>query len=417
MPPIQFTCFLRAFAGAMVGLTSVAFFGGCDSVPPAPPIRTVAEDAVDQPLRASSADDIDVFNRGDALFDVAFNERDGLGPLYVRAACSACHAEAGRGPGLVEKMAPIDPAASPSALPYGPTMRPFVTAGATTPLVPPAGDWGQPLMRSLRNGPALWGRGYIEAIADSEIERVEQEQALRSDAIHGRINRVTYHSTGPSNSMFGSRELGQTDLIGRFGLKARVATVDDFTADALQGDMGITSPMRSKELANPDGLTDDAKPGVDVLLDIVDLIAGYVRRIEIPKRTAEAPTPEAMGLFDHALCSVCHVPALRTRDDYPIAALAGIDAPVYSDLLLHDMGDALADGVRDENATGREWRTVPLVGLRFFRAYLHDGRAHSIDDAIRLHAGPGSQANEAVARYQALGEGQRAALARFVLSL
>ena len=399
------------------GMVVVCGAAGCESPSTRRPDRIVAEDAVDLPLAGASAEDLKIFRDGDALFDVTFGARDGLGPLFIRSNCSACHAEAGRGPGLVEKMAPVDPAVGGEPLPYGPTIRPYVTGTATTPLVPPPDGWGQPLQRSRRLGPALWGRGYVEAVADAEIERLAAEQAARPDAIHGRINRVTYHSAAADDPGFQGHAAGDAGLIGRFGLKARVATISDFTADAFQGDMGITSPMRPTELVNPDGLTDDGKPGVDIDLDIVRDVAGYVRRIEIPRRDPALATSAARGLFEQALCSTCHAPALRTRADYPVALLADVDAPVYSDLLLHDMGDDLADGVADEGATGREWRTTPLIGLRFFGSYLHDARAHTIDEAITMHAGPGSQANEAVSRYQALPEAERAELLRFVSSL
>lgn len=390
----------------------------CDSsAQPERPARIVAEDAVDLPLVGSSHDDLVIFNDGDALFDAVFGASDGLGPLFIRSQCSACHKEGGRGPGLVEKMAPADPGAGTDSLPYGPTIRPYMTGPATTPLVPPDGGWTQPLKRSRRLGPALWGRGYVEAIADSEIERVAAEQAARTDAIHGRINRVTYHSVPADEPGFELHQAGQAGLIGRFGLKARVTTLTDFTADAFQGDMGITSPLRPSEPPNPDGLTDDNKSGLDVDLKVVTEVAGYVRRIEIPRRDPAVATATARALFDQAQCSACHVPALRTRADYPVPLLADIDAPIYSDLLLHDMGDDLADGVADESATGREWRTSPLIGLRFFGSYLHDARAHTVEEAITMHAGPGSQANESVALFQALSAAERAELLRFVTAL
>jgi CxxC motif-containing protein (DUF1111 family) len=316
-------------------------------------------------------------------------------------------------------MAPVDPEGHPpaTALPFGPTARPFTAVAAATPLLPPEGGWDGPLQLSVRLGPALWGRGYIEAIADAEIERVEVAQAARGDAIAGRANRVTYHSVGVADPAFGIHRHGDMGLIGRFGLKARVASIDDFTADAFQSDMGLTSPMRPQELANPDGLSDDLLPGTDVTMEAVVEVAAYGRRLEIPSRDPSAASSEALALFDQAACSACHVPALHTRADYPIAVLADIDAPVYTDLLLHDMGDALADGVVDEAASGREWRTAPLIGIRFFHSLLHDGRAHSVDEAIRLHGGPGSQANDSVARYATLTKAARALLVRFVTSL
>ena len=134
-------------------------------------------------------------------------------------------------------------------------------------------------------------------------------------------------------------------------------------ADALQNDMGITSPLRPDEFPNPDGLTDDAKPGIDVTADSVNLRADYVRTIAIPWRA----TPDAARA---RRCSMrrgaarCHVPTLHTRADYPIAELADIDAPIYTDLLLHDMGDDLSDSLADGEgvATPRTWRTAPLIG-------------------------------------------------------
>ena len=101
----------------------------------------------------------------------------------------------------------------------------------------------------------------MEAVLDSEIERVEREQAARTDGIHGRINRVTYASEPNPDDLARTYAKGDAGLIGRFGLKARIATLDDFTADAFQGDMGITTPLRPVELPNPDGLTDDRQAG------------------------------------------------------------------------------------------------------------------------------------------------------------
>jgi len=111
------------------------------------------------------------------------------------------------------------------------------------------------------------------------------------------------------------------------------------------------------------------------------------------------------------------VPSLPTASDYPVAALAGREVAVYSDLLLHDLGSALADGVTEGDASGRELRTAPLIGLRFMRAYLHDGRAASIEAAIAGHAGEGSEANESVARFRALSAPERTLLVKHVAAL
>ncbi|MFL5345747.1 MAG: di-heme oxidoredictase family protein [Hyalangium sp.] len=404
---------LKRFGAAALTLGALAC-GGTD--PNKLDVR--AEDGTDLPLRAVTPELQARFNEGDKLFDVTYGEADGLGPLYIRVACSSCHQGASRGPGSVQKMAVVGadgvtPAEDQSALAYGHTVRPFKAAGATQAIQAPANATNVKL--SLRVGPAVFGRGYLEAIADSEIERMQAEQSTRDDGIHGRVNRVTYHSQANPEQAFQHYQPGQTNLIGRFGVKARIASLDEFTADAMQGDMGITSPMRPTEAANPDGLTDDGKPGVDVDLTRVNAVGDYMRLLEIPKRAE--PNSDGVRLFSQARCDVCHVPSLRTRADYPFAPLAGRDAPVYSDLLLHDMGPALADGMVDESAGSRDWRTAPLIGLRFFNDFLHDGRAKTLQDAILAHQGPGSEANDSVRRFQQLSSAEQTALIDFVSSL
>lgn len=376
----------------------------------------VGPDFFDIPIDGLSDELNLLFNAGDNLFDVPLRESDGLGPLYTRSACSACHEEGARGAGSVTKMVVVEAdgiTQSPdqSLLPYGNTVHPLTTAGATTPILAP----DHPSVRvSLRVGPPILGRGYMEAVSDKEILRVEAEQAERADMIHGRINHVVYASEANPVTTFHNHKKGDM-VIGRFGLKARQPTLDDFSADALQGDMGITSPLRPSEFPNPENLTDDLKPGVDATLDDVNQRADYIRLTAIPRR--DGLTEQGKELFDKAKCSACHVPALKTRPDYPIAVLAGIDAPIYTDMLLHNMGDELADGVSDGTATGRDWKTAPLIGLRFYTTYLHDSRATTVDEAILLHAGKGSEANESVAIYKGLSAADHDALLAFVSAL
>jgi CxxC motif-containing protein (DUF1111 family) len=384
----------------------------------APDVPVSTRDPFDVPLAGLTKEDEVLFVEGDELFDLPLREADGLGPLYTRTSCGACHAEGARGPGLVQKMSVVEsdgttPAADQSKLPFGHTIHPLVAGGGRTPIVAPHGD--ATVKVSTRVGPPVLGRGYIEAIADEEIERVEREQAARTDGIHGRINRVVYASERNPDTSVHAHGPGDV-VIGRFGLKARIGYLDDFTADALQGDMGITSLLRPTEVPNPDGLLDDAKPGIDLTIASVNKRAQYLRLIAIPRRGKSA---RGSALFEQVLCATCHVPAMQTRADYPIRVLAGVTAPVYSDLLLHDMGADLADGTggTDGQATSREWRTAPLIGLRFLANYLHDSRAHSIDEAIRLHAGSGSQASPSVAAYLALPDADRQALVDFTSAL
>lgn len=389
---------------------------GCgDPEDPLEGLTVVDEDPSDNPLRGLDAHWEERFFAGDVHFEAVFRPSQGLGPLYIRHSCGSCHAEDARGPGAVRKMVVVeaDGTASPdqSALPWGHTERPQLTAGATQGIVAPESG----ALVTRRFGPAVFGRGYLEAVRDDEIERLEREQAMRTDGISGRINRVPWTSEANPDQPFHVYGPGDEGLVGRFGLKARVATVDEFVADAYQGDMGITSPLRPAELPNPDGMTDDERPGVDVRADTVNLVADYVRLLALPDRAE----PDARGatLFEEVRCAVCHVPSLRTRDDYPVPQLAGVDAPLYTDLLLHDMGADLADGLVEHGAGEREWKTAPLIGLRHLRNYLHDGRASTVEEAIRLHAGPGSEAGDSIDRFEALAPADRQALLDFVSAL
>jgi CxxC motif-containing protein (DUF1111 family) len=388
---------------------------------PEQPTSLTTVDAFDVPIQGIGRSWQADFNDGDLLFSTPLREADGLGPLYTRQSCSACHETGVRGPGLVQKMSVVEadgvtPALDQSELAYGHTLHPLTAGGGKTPILAP--EDAPNVKVTTRIGPPILGRGYMEAILDEEIERVEAEQAAREDTIHGRINHVAYASLENDDKRFHAHAPGDV-VIGRFGLKARVPTLDDFTADAFQGDMGITSPLRPDEFANPDGLTDDAKPGIDVGFDSVNLRAMYIRLLEIPARK-----PDALGaaLFEQALCSVCHVPSLRTRADYPVAELADTDAPVYTDFLLHRMGTELADGLPaspgvDGEADSFDWRTAPLIGLRFNRNFLHDGRAKTVAQAIQMHRGEGSEANGAVDAFEALDAGDQATLEAFVHGL
>lgn len=358
--------------------------------------RKVKVDHPGLPLTALTEQELDRFKQGDTLFEATIRDSDGLGPLYIRDACSACHAGDGRGPGVVTKAFSVknDAAVTAKLLPFGPTERPYVSAGAKTPLLAPT----DPALRVVpRLPPAVFGRGYLEAISDHDIEQLAKLAEGRSGSARGRLHRL------------------KDGAIGRFGIKARLATLHDFTADALNGDMGVTSPTRPEEPGGPEGLRDDHKPGVDFSQAQVDLIRDYLRGLQIPERRETS----ALGrkLFDSAQCSVCHVPSFTTSAGFPVKALSGVKADVYTDLLLHDMGEAFSDGLTEENAGPREFRTAPLIGLRFLPSLLHDGRARSVEAAILAHGESDSEARDSVASFRALSAPDQAELVKFVEAL
>jgi len=349
------------------------------------------------PLTAASDEELKRFREGDTLFEATVRESDGLGPLYVRDSCAACHQGDGRGPGFVNKFAAttaISRAQLDELLPFGVTERPFVSASAKLALLSPDSR----KVRSVRRlPPAVFGRGYIEAVAETEIERVAELAEARTGSVRGHVNRL------------------RSGVIGRFGVKARLATLEEFTADALNGDMGVTTPSRPQEPAGPEGLEDDGKPGIDFDAQRVARISDYVRLLEIPLRKRE--DSEGRALFDAVGCALCHVPSLRTEAHFGVAALANTDAPIFSDLLLHDMGEALADGQYEGQAGPSEFRTAPLIGVRFLSTLLHDGGAHNVAEAIAAHGAPGSEGRDSLQRYRALSVDERGRLVRFVEAL
>jgi CxxC motif-containing protein (DUF1111 family) len=225
-----------SFRAALCVALSAVF--GCnlssspESSSPAGPTRRDTMDQPSLPLLELTAAELDRFKQGDTLFEATIRASDGLGPLYIRDACSACHVADGRGPGLVTKAAPVnaDPALAAKLLPFGDTERPYTTAGAKTALLAPRVPEVQ---ITPRLPPAVFGRGYLEAVPDSALERLAAVAADRQGSARGRLNRL------------------KDGLIGRCGIKARLATLHDFTADALNGDMGLTSPSRPDEPRRP----------------------------------------------------------------------------------------------------------------------------------------------------------------------
>ncbi|MCS6799037.1 MAG: hypothetical protein NZ898_11000 [Myxococcota bacterium] len=385
-------------------LLFVMFGCGCDE--PVEPARTfdrprlVREDPTDAPLDGLSAEQLERFERGDALFRTPYRAVQGLGPLYIERSCTSCHEHDARGPGLVRRIVP----APGLALPFGDVVRPRLAAGARTPLLAPQGS-----AESIRLPPAVFARGLLEAIDDAWILAQELAQATTPGPPDGRAARLSEEPETPTSV------LHPPPRLGRLGHKARRATLEAFVADALHGDMGLTSPARPEEPPNPDGLTDDARPGIDVSAQTVALLVDYVRLLQPPSRRTHDRRGER--LFEQVGCADCHVPRARTRTDHPVAALRGVEVALYTDLLLHDMGEGLADGITENAAGPRHWRTAPLVGIRHLRGLLHDGRAATVWDAIDAHDSPGSEASASVARFRALDRADAEVLVAFVEAL
>ncbi|MCB1122510.1 MAG: c-type cytochrome, partial [Verrucomicrobiae bacterium] len=238
------------------------------------------------------------------------------------------------------------------------------------------------------------------------------ENDANRDGISGRSNQVW------SPSLL-------AEALGRFGWKANKATLMDQTAGAFVGDIGITNNVFPQENhTEAEALSEDHPSGGSPEISDQDLddVVFYLQTLAVPAARIHDRGPFQKGkeLFQEIQCAACHVPLLKTADDYPIKALAGQTIRPYTDLLLHDMGEDLADGRPDYHATGREWRTPPLWGIGLLEKVnghtrlLHDGRARNVEEAILWHGGEAARSQQA---FKSLNKEQRELLIQFVLSL
>jgi CxxC motif-containing protein (DUF1111 family) len=249
-----------------------------------------------------------------------------------------------------------------------------------------------------RTTPSLLGFGLLEAVPDSVILSHADPNDANHDGIKGRAAILS------------------DGTIGRFGRKAVAATIAAFQGDAFIYEMGITDPDEPEEQTIrgtplPPGV--DPAPDPEISQQDFDAATAFTEMLA-PPPPARLAVFAAAGRREFAQigCASCHLPSLSTGSS-PIAAVSNTVVHAYTDLLLHDMGANLADiclGV----ATPSEFRTEPLMGLRFRDRFLHDGRAQTLTQAIRLHGGEGSSARD---RFVALRERDRDALIRFLRTL
>ena len=382
---------------------------------------------------------------------------DGLGPLYNARGCQNCHLKDGRGhppvgpdDSAVSMFLRISVPGGPDGLTlpdpvYGGQLQDFAapgqraeyTLGVRYDPVPvtlaggevvtlrrptySANDLGYgPLaagaMLSPRVAPPMIGLGLLEAVPAAAILALADAADSNGDGISGRPNLVP------------SVEFGTT-LLGRFGLKAGAATIRDQSAAAFSGDMGLSTPLhpavsgdctpaQTHCLVAPDGATG----GFEVSAEALDLVTFYSRNLAVPARrdSAEPTVLRGKALFYASGCAACHQPKFVTHrlTDQPEQSFQLIWP--YSDLLLHDMGEGLADHRPEARATGLEWRTAPLWGIGLTgtvsgqTTFLHDGRARTLLEAVLWHDGEAGAARTAVTL---MPKADRAALIRFLESL
>ena len=354
-----------------------------------------------------------MFAAGDEAFDKAFTVKEGLGPIFNNVACAACHSADGRGT-PDEALTRFSRGSDLIPDEGGPQHQDKAIPGVPVEQIP------VDAATSVRMPPAVFGMGLIEGIPVATIMSNEDPTDADGDSISGRINWVTAGDFVPSAFVGGGSGL----QVGRFGLKANVSSLLEQVVLAYQQDMGITSDFIPVENSHQDGegiAIGDIVPDPEISAQTVLEAVVYVRLLSPPARgniTPEVTIGETA--FSDIGCVTCHVPSMKTGKN-DIAQLDQVDANLYSDLLLHNMGAGLADNRIDGSADGFEWRTTPLWGLRLVPEfldgkpfYLHDGRATTLKEAIELHGGEAETASDA---FKALPQDKKDALIVFLESL
>lgn len=378
---------------------------------------------------------------------------DGLGPTFNRMSCAACHFKDGRGrpphspdepmksmlvrlsiPGMATDGGPMPhpvyggqlndnaiqgvPAEGIAKIVYDEIEGQYAD-GTKYALRKPNyefmnlafGALGDDIMFSPRVAPAVFGLGLLEAVPEDTILRRADPDDKDGDGISGRPNYVW-------NAIHNKKTLG------RFGWKANVATLQQQDSGAALGDMGITTSLFPNQNCPGAQKKCQAAPhgGEPEMSDMqLDKMTFYVSTLGVPARRDVTVEQVMAGarLFEKASCAKCHTPKTLTGK-HTIAALANQDIQPFTDLLLHDMGEDLADNRPDYEATGREWRTPPLWGIGLVETvnkhtnFLHDGRARNLEEAILWHGGEAENSKE---MFETMNKEERDSLLAFLNSL
>ncbi|MES2477087.1 MAG: di-heme oxidoredictase family protein [Verrucomicrobiota bacterium] len=362
---------------------------------------------------------------GNPVFDAHAGK---LGPLFTARSCVECHTQNGRslppeiGAPMTHSVTQV--AANAAGAPHpvlGKVLQPLAVSGAPegsaaiSRYLETAGTYADGTAFSLRRpeyvfegktvdhfsvrlAPPLVGLGLLEAIDETTIFALADPDDANGDGISGKARRVTDPETGEAR-------------LGRFTAKAGEARLRHQIAAALDNDMGVTTSIFPGKDAKPE-LSDSE----------LEEMTRYVSLLGVAARRDLGDPQVARGaqVFEAAKCAACHVPELATGRFHPLAELRNQTIRPFTDLLLHDMGPGLADTLGEPGANGSEWRTPPLwsigltAGVSGGEAYLHDGRARSIAEAILWHGGEAEASRE---HYRKLPQVDRAALEAYVKSL
>lgn len=384
------------------------------------------------PAPGLSEDEDLLHRKGDRAFEEKFVSapsviNPGLGPTYNNTSCNGCHLRNGRGvpvaghpslrSHLLARVSTLDGEPVPG---LGSQVQDFAILGAEVEAqvdvtwveisgaypdgtqyslrkpevrIQKDGVEVRDIVISLRQPPPVFGLGLLEALSEEEIRRNEDPDDRDGDGISGRINRVEDLATGQL-------------ALGRFGWKANQPNLVQQSAEAYRNDMGVGAPGFPDELGN-----------VEISEETLLAAAFYAESLAVPARR-DYPE-EGFELFREAQCTACHLPSMTTGDS-DREFLAFQEFAPFTDMLLHDMGEDLADFRSDGLADGYEWRTAPLWGIGLTQtvvpdtAFLHDGRARTIEEAILWHGGEAETSRE---HFKTMDAKDRELLLQFVSAL
>ena len=389
----------------MVIIIVLVNLSGCDNMGKI--VKPLVEgDNFETPFDMLSHDLNSTFVNGEQTFMKVFTVEEGLGPIFNNTGCISCHPGNGRGtPDLALTRFSIGHDLIPDL--GGPQFQNKAIPGAPYEVLPTNVD------KSTRLPPPIFGLGLIENIPVETFLSYADETDIDGDGISGRPNWVTPPDYVPSTEVGG----GSGQQFGRFSRKAQVSSLVQQVAEAFQQDIGITNDFIPEEHFHSGDTVPD--PEIDKLTVMETII--FLRLLSPPPRGEITPEVESGEvLFNKIGCTSCHVPTMQTGPS-PIDALNEVDVHLYSDMLLHDMGEELADNRPDGSATGKEWRTAPLWGTRLVAEFLggtpfflHDGRATTFEGAIRAHGGEAQKVKEA---FFNLSEAEQQAVIAFLESL
>jgi CxxC motif-containing protein (DUF1111 family) len=398
------------------------------------------------------------FLSGKTDFEEAEEVDEGLGPTMNLDGCGGCHSQPATGgsspavnpqvafankdgatnriPSFIRTDGPVREARfvkNPDGSPDGGVHALFTITGRADA---PGCALAQPdFERQLANRNVIFriptpvfGAGLIEQIPDSAILANQAAYASQKSSlgIRGRPNIVV-----PFNTISGqTNNNGNDGTIARFGWKAQNKSLLLFSGEAYNVEMGITNELFQTEREEKASCQFATVPNDSQNFDAADALAGTtaVQNFANFQRFLAPPTPSSdspggassigrgKSVFAAVGCALCHTPSMKTGNS-TVAALRNKDANLYSDLLVHDMGVGLADGVSQGQAGPREFRTAPLWGLGKRVFFLHDGRTSDLVAAIQAHRSTGSEANNVVANFNTLRDSGKQDLLNFLRSL